>query len=186
MGLSVKWASWNVGASVPEEYGDYFAWGETDMKWDYYWTGYKWCNDSSNSLTKYNNKSNYGIVDNKTTLDLDDDAAHAHWGGTWRMPTIAEWLELRNNCSWEWTSVNGINGRRVSGPNGNSIFLPAAGQRNGTHRSNAGFYGYYMSSDLNTSYPYSASIMFFNSSLVDTGSYDDYRSIGRSVRPVCD
>ena len=86
LGLSVKWATCNVGASKPEEYGDYFAWGETQPKSNYDWNTYKWCNGSNDTQTKYNTKSNYGTVDNKTTLDLSDDAACANWGGNWRMP----------------------------------------------------------------------------------------------------
>jgi len=90
----------NVGASSPEGYGDYFAWGETTAKSDYSWITYKWCNGSSESLTKYNTSSSYGTVDNKTVLDSADDAAHANWGGSWRMPTHAEWTELNEN----WTN----------------------------------------------------------------------------------
>ncbi|MCQ2319676.1 MAG: hypothetical protein MJZ90_12290 [Bacteroidales bacterium] len=90
------WATCNVGADSPEDYGDYFAWGETETKSDYDWDTYKWCNGSYNTLTKYNTKSSYGTVDNKTTLELSDDAARANWGGSWRMPTEAEFQELIN------------------------------------------------------------------------------------------
>jgi hypothetical protein len=127
LGLSVKWATCNVGATKPEEYGDYFAWGETTPKDAYDWSTYKWCNGGPSTQTKYCTNSSYGTVDNKTTLDLSDDAACANWGGSWRMPTRAEQDELRNNCTWTWTTQNGVNGYKVTGTNGNSIFLPAAG-----------------------------------------------------------
>ena len=94
-----KWATCNVGATAPEEYGDYFAWGETEPKTTYNWDTYKWCNGSEDTFTKYNTKSSYGTVDNKTQLELADDAARANWGGQWRMPTDAEWTELCKNCT---------------------------------------------------------------------------------------
>ena len=128
LGLSVKWASCNVGASSPEEYGDYFAWGETEAKESYSWGTYKWCNGYFNELTKYNSDSNYGVVDNIYRLELSDDAARANWGGNWRMPTDEEWTELRTGCVWIWSTLNGINGYLVvSKSNANSIFLPAGG-----------------------------------------------------------
>lgn len=99
-----KWATCNVGALTPEDYGDYFAWGETEPKTDYSWTSYKWCEGSENTLTKYNTISNNGtVVDNNTVLDASDDAAHVNWGATWRMPAEEDQQELRNNCYWEWT-----------------------------------------------------------------------------------
>ncbi|MDY4512770.1 MAG: hypothetical protein SPE10_04900, partial [Paludibacteraceae bacterium] len=107
LGLSVKWATCNVGASKPEEYGNYYAWGETTTKSTYNWSTYKWCNGSKTTLTKYNTSSSYGTVDNKTVLELADDAARANWGGAWRMPTDAEWTELRENCTWTWITKNG-------------------------------------------------------------------------------
>ena len=99
LGLSVKWATCNVGASSPEEYGDYFAWGEVEPKSIYDFSTYKYCNGSETTLTKYNYSSSYGTVDNKTTLELSDDAARANWGGSWRMPTDAELTELREQCT---------------------------------------------------------------------------------------
>ena len=184
LGLSVMWAPFNVGAKKPEDYGDYFAWGETEPKSEYSWDTYKWCNGTSSSLTKYNMSLDYGIVDNKTQLDLSDDAARASWGGKWRMPTDAEWTELRNNCTWTWTTQNGVNGRKVTSKvNGNSIFLPAAGARYGTTLYDAGSYGGYWSSALNTGYPGSAYYVYFYSD----GVYRYYgygRYYGQSVRPV--
>jgi hypothetical protein len=184
LGLSVKWATCNVGATKPEEYGDYFAWGETQPK-DYYdWSTYKWCNGSYNTLTKYNNSSSYGTVDNKTQLELSDDAARANWGGSWRMPTRAEQDELRENCTWTWTTQNGVNGYKVtSKKNGNSIFLPAAGCRYDSSLSSAGSSGYYWSSSLSTDYPRTAYDLSFNSDYVVWNGYDRY--IGFTVRPVC-
>jgi hypothetical protein len=184
LGLSVKWATCNVGASKPEEYGDYFAWGETQPKTTYDWSTYKWCNGSYNTLTKYNNSSSYGTVDNKTQLELSDDAARANWGGSWRMPTRAEQDELRENCTWTWTTQNGVNGYKVtSKKNGNSIFLPAAGCRYDSSLGYAGSYGYYWSSSLHADYPLFVYALFCGSD--DVGGSGSYRRYGRSVRPVC-
>ena len=184
LGLSVKWASYNIGATKPEEYGDYFAWGETTTKSTYNWSTYKWRNGSDNSLTKYNTKSIYGTVDNKTKLDAIDDAAVVNWGGSWRMPTHAEMTELRDNCTWTWTSQNGVNGCKVTSKrNGNSIFFPAAGYRDDSSLYNAGSYGYYWSSSLYTDYPDYAHVLHFRSDDVDWVGRN--RGFGFSVRPVC-
>lgn len=123
----LKWATCNVGADEPWEYGGYYAWGETEEKSDYSWETYKWCNGTRHTMIKYCTDSDYGRVDNKTVLDPEDDVAHVKWGGSWRMPTIDEINELVYKCIWEWTSINGIKGCRITGPNGNSIFLPEAG-----------------------------------------------------------
>ena len=126
LGLSVKWASCNVGASSPEECGGYYSWGEIEEKSDYSKNTYKWVNNGDwNNFVKYCTDSSYGTVDNKTILELEDDVAHVKWGGTWRMPTFAEFQELQDNCIWEWTSINGTNGYKVIANNGNFIFLPA-------------------------------------------------------------
>ncbi len=185
LGLSVKWATMNVGANKPEEYGDYFAWGETQPKDDYDWGTYKWCNGSYNTLTKYNTNSSYGTVDNKTTLDLSDDAARANWGGSWRMPTTEEQDELHNNCTWTLTTRNGVKGYKVtSKSNGNSIFLPAAGYCYSSSLYFEDRYGVYWSSSLYTDSPLAADNMgFFISSFWDWN--DKYRDCGFSVRPVC-
>lgn len=127
LGLSVKWATCNIGASSPEEYGDYFAWGETAPKDVYVWSTYKWCNGSQNTLTKYCTNKEYGAVDNKITLELEDDAAHVNWGGEWRMPTKEELEELHKKCTWTPTKINGVSGREITGPNGNKLFLPYSG-----------------------------------------------------------
>ena len=187
LGLSVKWANMNVGAISPEDYGDYFAWGETTTKETYNWSTYKWCNGSYDTQTKYNNNSSYGTVDNKTTLDLSDDAARANWGGSWRMPTDAEMTELLTNCTWTWTTQNGVNGYKVtskkSGYTSNSIFLPAAGCRDYSSLYGAGSRGDYWSSSLNTDDPYYAYELNFYSDYVY--SFINFRDYGLSVRPVC-
>lgn len=190
LGLSVKWATCNVGANSPEEYGLYFAWGETvgygkdtsDGRL-FNWSTYKWCKGSNTAMTKYCTDSQYGTVDNTTTLDLTDDAAHANWGGTWRMPTKEEQDELRTKCTWTWTTSQGVNGYRVTGKNRNSIFLPAAGCRHDSGLYFAGSDGCYWSSSLNASDSYYAVYLEFGSSDVDW--YDDYRYRGQSVRAVC-
>jgi hypothetical protein len=180
----ILWATRNVGANSPEDYGDYFAWGETQPKSNYDWSTYKWCNGSSDTLTKYNTQSNYGTVDNKTTLDLSDDAANANWGGSWRMPTDAEITELREQCTWTWTTQNGVNGYKVtSQSNGNSIFLPATGHYHNNTLKLQGSSGDYWSSSLDTRIPPLAWEFGFGS---DTVKKDDYsRLYGLSVRPVC-
>lgn len=178
----IKWATCNVGANSPEEYGDYFAWGETKPK-DYYdWSTYKWCNGSMDNLTKYCKDPDYGTVDNKTVLDLADDAAHANWGGAWRMPTSEEQRELLNNCTLTWTKVNGVNGYTVTGPNGNSVFLPAAGYRNNSVLDDAGSSAYYWSSSLDTRLSCDAYALHFYSNNEDWSDF--FRYYGRSVRPV--
>ena len=184
LGLSVKWATCNVGANKPEDYGDYFAWGETKPKSTYDWSTYKWCRGSYDTQTKYNHKRGYGTVDKKRTLELADDAARANWGGSWRMPTKAEQDELREKCTWIWTTQNGVAGYKVtSKSNGNSIFLPAAGYRYGSWLYNVGSYGYYWSSSLGTDRPDYAYELYIYS---DDVSLNDYRRYsGCSVRPVC-
>ncbi|MBQ2447953.1 MAG: InlB B-repeat-containing protein, partial [Bacteroidales bacterium] len=180
----LKWATCNVGATSPEGYGDYFAWGETSPKSNYAWSTYKYCNGSSSTLTKYNTNSSNGTVDNKTTLDLSDDAARANWGGQWRMPTKAEQDELRNNCTWAWNTENGVNGYQVtSKPNGNSIFLPAAGLRHGTSVVFDGSYGHVWSSSLNESSPSFAYTLTFDLGSVCWLDYGRY--YGLTVRAVC-
>lgn len=189
LGLSIKWANMNVGASNPEGYGDYFAWGELEPK-DYYdWSTYKWSvGNSYSTFTKYcdNPDQGYeGFTDNKTTLDLEDDAAHVIWGNNWRMPTNEEWTELREQCTWEWTTQNGINGRLVTGPNGNSIFLPAAGRHDHTGLGNAGDGGFYWSSTLwPDGSPDNALNETFDSESIDMQWLNRARVFGRSIRPV--
>ena len=182
-----KWATCNVGATTPEEYGDYFAWGETSPKTNYTWSTYKYGNGYSSTITKYCVNSSYGTVDNKTTLELADDAAHVNWGGAWRMPTKAEHDELRKSslCTWTWTAQNGVNGYKVtSKKNGNSIFLPAAGYLNYSNLYDAGDYGCYWLCSLNTDSNNGAYDLFFNSFRVEINGYSD-RYYGLPVRAVC-
>ena len=188
LGLSVKWGSFNLGASKPEEYGAYFAWGETDWKAEYSWETYKWCEDDGSSLTKYCSNSGYGFkefTDKKTVLDLDDDAARARLGDKWRIPTEGEYQELLAKCDQEWTLVNGVLGVKfTSKVNGNSIFLPAAGsmtERGGL--TGAGTGGSYISSSaLRTGDPLKEYCLSLNGHSVLDGSA--LRRDGCSVRPV--
>lgn len=179
------WAKSNLSKSGlcanPEDYGDYYAWGETAPKGDYSYLTHKWGN-SSISMTKYNTDSFYGTVDNKTVLDSEDDAAHVKLGGKWRMPTDAEWAALRKQCTWTWTTQNGINGRLVTASNGNSIFLPAAGARYGSDGVNVGSDGDYWSSSLYTDGPDRAWYVGFY--YEDVGVYRYFRASGFSIRPV--
>ena len=178
LGLSVKWATCNVGASSPSDYGSYFAWGETTPKSEYSWASLRYCADNSgDTFTKFNN------VDNKSRLELGDDAARANWGGSWRMPTDAEWSELRQKCTWIWTEQGGKKGYKVTSKvNGNSIFLPAAGDRYDTSLRGEGLYGYYWSSSLYADYPGYAWYVYFSSDYVYRYYYSRY--FGYSVRPV--
>lgn len=173
----IKWATCNIGSKKPEDYGDYYAWGEVSLKDNYAWDTYKY--GSSNNLTKYNS------TDGKTTLDLEDDAAHVNWSGSWRMPTDAEWTELREQCTWTWTTQNGVSGFQVtSKTNSNSIFLPAAGSRVGTNLSSADSQGYYWSASLDDNdYPNIAREVVFN--MDDWYRSCSKRYCGLSVRPVC-
>ena len=175
LGLSVKWANMNVGATSETDYGDYFAWGETEPKDDYSRSTYKWGGDN---LTKYNSS------DGKAFLDLSDDAAHVNWGGNWRMPTREELDELLT-LTKEWVTNyegTGVAGYKFTATNGNSIFLPAAGRRIGTGLDNDGNYGYYRSSKLYTDAPTVAVFLSFYSGNAYCTAHD--RCYGDSVRPV--
>ena len=161
-----KWATCNVGASSPEEYGDYFAWGETTTKAEY----------------TEDNCTTYGKTMNDISGNAQYDAATANWGGGWRMPTKEELNELRTKCTWTWTTQNGVNGYKVTGPSGANIFLPAAGGRNGSSLYGAGNYGLCWSStpddhDVNDAY-----LLYFYSS--SHSMNNGLRNYGQSVRPV--
>ncbi|MBR5176845.1 MAG: leucine-rich repeat protein [Bacteroidales bacterium] len=195
----LKWASFNLGAYKPEGYGDYYAWGETEpyyssldpLTWKegkengYSWESYTWCNGSSDTMTKYCSSSDYGdngFTDTKNVLDLEDDAAHVNLGCSWRIPTHSEWLELRQNCTWTWTEQNGIDGWMGIGPNGNSLFLPAAGYRTHSYLYETGSCGFYWSSSLYTDTPNLAYDVRFDSSTYFLPI--DLRLMGQSIRPV--
>ena len=187
LGLSVKWADRNLGASSPKGYGDYYAWGETSPKSHYSWNTYIFCTDTlGHHFNKYVplDKPEYwsgsGSSDNKTCLDLSDDAARAQLGGKWRLPTKAEWEELRDKCTW---SQRGKKGYKVTGPNGRSIFLPAAGIRVDSLLKSGG--AVYWSSSLDTDRPYYAWECYFGGDHM-IGMYIRLRCYGYSVRPVMD
>ena len=180
------WATCNVGANSPEDYGDYFAWGETAPKEMYNWNTYKWCEGSFNTLTKYCKESDNGykgFTDGKSELDLEDDAAYVNWGTLWRMPTIEQQKELVNNCDWTWTTHNGVDGRLVTGPNGNTLFLPAAGTYWSNSLNGVGNWGRYLSRNLDNAYSFHACYMYFTSGVLQWYNYD-YRYEGYSVRAV--
>ena len=178
LGLSVKWATCNVGATSPEEYGAYFAWGETTTKSNY---------SNSNCPTyglSISQLQSQGYIDSEGNLNPQYDAARANWGGSWRMPTESEMQELRDKCTWTWTTYNGVKGYNVKGPNGNSIFLPAAGYRYGSSLDSAGSRGSYWSSSPYEGYDgfYAYTLYFVSDGRIMSNGY--LRDYGRSVRPV--
>ena len=176
------WADRNIGANSPEGYGDYFAWGETHPKSVYDWSTYKYCKGTKETMTKYCTDSSYGTVDNKTVLEPADDAATANWGNSWRMPTHEEQVELNEKCKWTWTTRNSVKGYKVTGPNGKSIFLPAAGFRDDSSVLYVGSCGFYWSASLGESLPCNAWHMTFVSNYRYRYYYS--RSDGYSVRAV--
>ena len=182
LGLSVKWATCNIGANKPEDYGDYFAWGETKTKDEYIGTNYEHIIIKRRIFES--TRIEYAYIGNDISGNSQYDAARTNWGGTWRLPTKAELQELKNKCTWKWTTQNGVEGYKVTGPNGNSIFLPAAGYRYGSSLDRAGEYGYYWSSTPNESYGSGAYSLYFDGSdqRVNWGG----RYYGRSVRPVAE
>ena len=202
------WATMNVGATTPEGYGNYYAWGETKTKTEqgkedvyidetYQWlsivTTVDWENaieTTTKTITKYWDGRDHsgftGIADNKTVLDAEDDAAAVNWGGSWRMPTIGEWDELTNtdNCTWTWTTLNGVNGYEVkSKVNDKYIFLPAAGGLWGTYPNSQGRDAQYWSSSLSWDQPENADLLLFTSNSLFISNF--HRCSGRAVRPVC-
>ncbi len=170
------WATCNVGASLPEDYGDYFAWAETQPKSYYDENTYTYHDSQYGDYTKYND------TDNLTILQAGDDAATANWSSGWRTPTCEEWEELLRHCALVWTTQNGVDGLRFTGTNGNTLFLPAAGCRQDDYLHGAGFYGDYWSSSL-APYGRSAWVCCFYSS--NYGVSEGSRYWGHSVRPVC-
>lgn len=181
------WATTNIGAANPWDYGYYFAWGETTTKSKYDWSTYKYANGDYKKLTKYCNKSDYGnngYTDSRTTLERSDDAATANWGSDWCMPTLAQFQELKDKCTCTWTTKNGKKGYEIKGKNGNSIFLPAANYRDGTSLSSDGSYGYYWSSSLSSDSPCVGCYLSFSSGFVGPGDHWYDRDNGLSVRPV--
>lgn len=180
LGLSVKWATCNIGASKSDDYGDYFAWGETQTKSIYDWRGYKWCKNHYTNIIKYN--CSYGMLDHRKQLEISDDAANVILGGKWRIPTYEEFLELKEKCTWRWITQNGVNGYKIIGPNKNSIFLPAAGYRSEQLLYSLGYNGDYWLSLLDTAFSGGAWGARIASKEVRITSLDRY--YGRSIRPV--
>lgn len=181
------WATCNVGADTPEDYGDYFAWGETTPKAVYAWKNYKYGNfiNERYELNKYCTDSCLGLdgfVDNLTILEFVDDAAASNWGEVWRIPTIEEWEELFLNTTGVWTTQNGVDGWLFTASNNNSIFMPAAGYW-WDGEFNAGL-GIYWSSSLNPNYPYRSWGFHFNSDSSHLCGSSD-RNRGQTVRAVC-
>ncbi len=181
------WAKCNLGATTPEGYGDYYAWGETATKEVYSLSTYKYCTvdaeGSLQTLTKYNTSTDYGTPDNLTTLQAMDDVATQKLGDGARMPTREEWEDLIANTTAEWTTVNGVAGRKFTAANGNSLFLPAAGGRFDSRLLYAGESGdYWSSSSLYSDYPGLAWGFTFDSD--DQFMYFTVRTIGFSVRAV--
>lgn len=173
LGLSVKWASCNVGANSPEKHGGYYAWGETEEKSDY-----------SQETYKHIDSGGYKYI-GSNICGSPYDVAHMKWGGSWRMPTLEEIEELCNKCCWKRTSVKNITGYRVTGPNGNSIFLPATGTFNGTKVYYPEIQGLIWSgslSKISRSHAYGLGYFFLNGNSYECE--ENYRHLGRTVRPV--
>lgn len=191
-GLSVKWAECNLGATDIEDFGDYYAWGETELKTTYNWTTYIWCMGYESTLTKYCNISNFGYMgynDGKTQLDPEDDVVHSKFGGKWRMPSGDEILELADtrkdkaHYTWEWTTIGANYGWRVTYlVNGNSLFFPVAGSMSGSSLVNGNNVGYYWSSSLVSTSP--NDVIYFYLGPGGIGTNTGYRFYGRSIRPV--
>ena len=205
LGLSVKWATTNVGAYSPEAYGDYFAWGETEPYYEsgqahikgciwksgktsgYYWLSYKYCSSEIINWVTVNTIFKYNDEDKKAILDLEDDAAHVLWGGNWRMPTKDEFEELidKTNCNWTYTTRNGVKGYLITSRiTGNSIFLPASGSRYTTKLIDFGSVGYYWTSTLMDQLETNVWALSFSSGGFMLGDSRE-RCYGHQVRPVC-
>ena len=191
LGLSVKWATCNVGANRPEEYGDYYAWGETEPKDFYFWDTYKYCDGTYNSLTKYTDSAygKDGFSDNKSVLDPEDDVAHVKWGGNWRIPTKDELEELRTKCTWTSTTLNGVKGysvtSNVDGYTDRSIFLPATGMRIRQWTENTDTIGRFWGNSIEIDDDSDDAVYLdFNFSR-GPGRFSIVRCFGQCIRPVC-
>lgn len=182
------WAECNVGATIPEGYGDYFAWGETTTKSVFDWSTYAYCTVDGggdlDELTKYNTSTTYGPIDNLTTLEASDDAATANMGNGARTPTKEEWQELIDNTTAVWTSQNGVSGRKFTATNGNSIFLPAAGYHKDSESYFLDNYGYYASASLNGDNPRFIGEFYFYSDAQEVINNYQTRCTGLTVRAV--
>ena len=187
LGLSVKWATCNLGAEKPEDFGNYYAWGEIVPKRSYNWGSYKYLVGATSVFNKYNNNDKFGDIDNRITLLADDDVAHVSLGGQCRIPTKKELLELMAECTWEKSTINGVDGYKITskkaGFEDRSIFMPAVGCCDNNYLINTGTNGYYWFSTLYENNPTLAYILRFDSDNVKW-SYSSRRK-GLSIRPVC-
>lgn len=190
LGLSVKWATCNIGATQPWERGEFFSWGETENKRINNWDTYKY-SEGAHALTKYCSNPDYawhGLVDSVSVLDLEDDVAHIKWGGTWRIPTKEQIDELLENCDWTWTTLNEVNGYRVTGKKpgytDRSIFLPVTGEYNDGKVFDYRLHGYYWSRNCGTVTSETA----YTLEVYTKGSSAEIQSRYKSlaVRPVCE
>lgn len=180
----VRWATCNVGANTPEEYGYYFAWGEIEPKKEYTWDTYKWCvNYTDFILIKYNHDTSFGVVDNKKELDRTDDAATMNWGGFWRIPTYKDFAELVENCTQTWITRNGINGILFTANNGNSVFFPTAGRYVDKTIYDSGSHCWFWINNYYTGLDpiYAFTVDFF----LNGGVGQALRCEGLSIRPIC-
>ena len=175
------WATRNIGANCPEDYGDYFAWGETAPKELYDRNTYKWSDSDGNMMTKYCTDIRFGIIDGKTELEPEDDAASVNWGASWRMPTVEQQQELARNCRWRWAKRNGVYGIKCTGPNGNSLFFPAAGARLDNLHTERGLGKYWSRSLFDSRFAHS---LFFNQSGKMYPNHSFLRELGYPVRAV--
>lgn len=189
LGLSVKWASCNVGANYEHECGGYYAWGETTEKDFYNIENYKLAEYTDNKYyyTKYCSKEQNGIIDNKNVLEPEDDAATANWGKNWRTPTIYEMNELLWKCTWEWYTFGNTEGYKVTGPTGNSIFLPWCGFKDTLPETSQRLSTYYWTATRDEYMDELANMITFHndgSSLSSSASNATYRDLGFCIRPV--
>lgn len=190
LGLSVRWTTCNIGASTPEDSGHFFSWGELAPKSSYSLSNYKWYNNSNELYLKYCPSSDYGLVDDLRTIIPEDDVASSYYYPM-RMPTRSEWSELINNCVWEWTVLNGVNGvkitSKIAGYTDKYIFLPAAGYKYMTTAQWAGSYCNYWSSDLYVSSPSAAYYMaMYSTSSSSPSTRTGSRYYGYPIRAVVD
>lgn len=190
LGLSVKWATCNLGATKPSEYGDYYAWGVTtgynESGAPFNWANYEYCDGAYNKLTKYCTLAEYGVKDDMIRLEPDDDAAIINWGAKWRVPTCDEIRELREKCKWKLQAkgnakYDGVAGYEVTGPNGNTIFLPCAGYRYNNSLRSAGTVGRYWGHCITEENPSNGRCLDFSSGTIS----DKARYYGFSIRAVC-
>lgn len=184
LGLNVLWSDRNLGAIAEEEAGSYFAWGESLPKDEYDWSNYKYAEGMFNKLTKYCNDKDYGKVDGKMEYDAEDDAAVIYWGGNWRTPTKEDMEELRDKCTWEQTTQNGKNGFKVTGANGNSIFLPLTGYYLGKDLLFYGTHATYATKSLHDKFAYRTHVLELPFKKNTKLGNHRIRSMGRTLRPV--